>query len=186
MLDEEGARRGLVGAGGGGGDDTVEAVEGEAGADTSEWASCDELQKARLRGDRGSSPSIATSSSDASRCTDGGTEGGVRVGGAEKCVHWPQLMRCGEPPARHGCVAHTACPTRFHIGPWDRRSGCGHPGPLIQLHKRYKFQCPIAGLPTVAVICLVCSVASPAACPHPCLFVAPTPAVRCVPPPSPM
>ena len=50
--------------------DTVEAVEGEVGADTFEQPSYDEAEKARLRGDKGSSPSIATNSSDASSCTD--------------------------------------------------------------------------------------------------------------------
>ena len=61
-------------------------MEGEAGADTSERASCDELEKVRLRGDRGSSPSIATSSSDASSCTDGGDRGEYRWG-VRKSVH---------------------------------------------------------------------------------------------------
>ena len=46
----------------------MEAVEGEAGADVSDWASCDEVENARLREDRGSLPSIATS--DASSCYD--------------------------------------------------------------------------------------------------------------------
>ena len=150
MLDEEGARWGLVGAGGGGGDDTVEPVEGEAGADTSERASCDELQKARLQGDRGGTgvprpplPPAPVMPADA-QTGAGGEQRGVRGGGggAQKCVHWPHLMRCGELHARHGCLVHTACPTRFHIGPWDRRSGCGHPGPLIQLHRGTNFNVP--------------------------------------------
>ena len=52
--------------------DTVEAVEGEAGAESSapERAPCDGVEKLRLRGGGGSSPSIATSSSDTSSCTD--------------------------------------------------------------------------------------------------------------------
>ena len=48
----------------------MEAVEGEAGADPSERASCDESEKFRLRGVRGDSPSIATSSNDASSWMD--------------------------------------------------------------------------------------------------------------------
>ena len=50
--------------------DTVEGVEGEAGAESSERAPCDEDEKFSLRGRGGSLPSIATSSSDASSCTD--------------------------------------------------------------------------------------------------------------------
>ena len=50
--------------------DTVEAVEREVGADSSEQTSCDEVEKLRLRVRGGSSPSIATSSSDASTCMD--------------------------------------------------------------------------------------------------------------------
>ena len=50
--------------------DTVDAAEGGAGPESSERAYFDEAEKARRRGERGSSPSIATSSSDASNCTD--------------------------------------------------------------------------------------------------------------------
>ena len=50
--------------------DIVEAMEGEAGADPSERASCDESEKFRLQGVRGDSPSIATSSNDASSWMD--------------------------------------------------------------------------------------------------------------------
>ena len=48
----------------------MEAVEGEAGADPSKRASCDESKKFRLRGWRGDSPCIATSSNDASSWMD--------------------------------------------------------------------------------------------------------------------
>ena len=50
--------------------DSVEAVEGEAGVDPSERVACDESEKFRLRGVRGDSPSIATSSNDASSWAD--------------------------------------------------------------------------------------------------------------------
>ena len=49
--------------------DSMEAVEGEAGTDLSERASCDEAEQFRLRGVRGCSPSIATSSNGASSRT---------------------------------------------------------------------------------------------------------------------
>ena len=38
--------------------DTVEGVEEEAGSEVTEWVSCDEAEKSRLEGDRGSSPSL--------------------------------------------------------------------------------------------------------------------------------
>ena len=56
--------------------DSVDAVEGEAGADPSKRASCDESKTFRLRGLRGCSPSIATSSNDASSRTDAWGAGG--------------------------------------------------------------------------------------------------------------
>ena len=66
--------------------DMVEAVEGEASAETTERVSCDEVEKSSLRGDRGSSPCIATSSNDPSSCTHawggiGESGGGVQIVG---------------------------------------------------------------------------------------------------------
>ena len=69
--------------------DTVEAVDGEAGADVSERASCGKAENAKLRGDRGSSPSIATRSNDASSCTD--TWGDI---GGYGCGVW-NVVRAG-------------------------------------------------------------------------------------------
>ena len=70
--------------------DSMDAVEGEAGADPSERASCDESEKFRLRGLRGCSPSIATSSNDASSRTDAwGTEGSSVVGSGTSRAQGP-------------------------------------------------------------------------------------------------
>ena len=65
--------------------DTDEAVEGEVGADSSERTPYDEVEKLRLRGRGGSSPSIATSS-DASSCTDAWGDMGKKGCGVRNVV----------------------------------------------------------------------------------------------------
>ena len=81
--------------------DTVEAVEGEAGAELSERAPCDEVKKLRLWGEGGSSPSIATSSSDASSCTDAWGDIGENGWGVRNVVH-AGLTCCGVAICLHG------------------------------------------------------------------------------------
>ena len=97
--------------------DSVDAVEGEAGADPSEQASCDESEKFRLRGVRGCSPSIATSSNDASSRTDAWEDRGEFGCGVRNVVRTGPTwcgVRCRPPVA--GVRSVPVVPVGFILG----------------------------------------------------------------------
>ena len=121
--------------------DSIEAMEGQACADPSERASCDESEKFRLRS-RPPLPPAPTM--PVAVWTLGGTVGSSVVASGTSCALGPLGVGWG--------VAHllpafgpSRCPRWFHTGPGDAGTWRLQPGPLAYLYQCADFNVPQRG-----------------------------------------